>query len=316
MAAPALAPPPQRHPRAVPRMWGPGDREGGAPRAPPRACAHRPAPPRAHRPARGKGESERPTMECRPPPFPRALAPPAGRRSPAVGELKQFCALSRKGLDTSTVGQEKQWSQTPHYLIYFESHTFSVVVTVDRASPTVLFISQYQDHYLHLASLLKIFPSYSSLFPYSYHSLSASPSHAPRGLQIRPRLYLPPPPSPSGTFNNVHLQEEQSNNKPQILQHGHLLTRAARAAMAPCRGSASHAQPQETDPQSSNGSDVDDGASGSCWWMSPPHSQALHRKIMESLRLGKTSKIIQSNHQPNTTVPTKPCPKVLHLHIL
>jgi len=30
----------------------------------------------------------------------------------------------------------------------------------------------------------------------------------------------------------------------------------------------------------------------------------------ESLRLEKTSKIIKSNHQPITTLPSKPCPEV------
>jgi len=37
-------------------------------------------------------------------------------------------------------------------------------------------------------------------------------------------------------------------------------------------------------------------------------------RITESLRLEKTSKI-KSNHQPNTTVPTKPYPEVPHLHV-
>ena len=32
-------------------------------------------------------------------------------------------------------------------------------------------------------------------------------------------------------------------------------------------------------------------------------------------RLEKTSKIIQSNHPPNTTLPTKPCPEVPHVHV-
>ena len=36
--------------------------------------------------------------------------------------------------------------------------------------------------------------------------------------------------------------------------------------------------------------------------------------IIEPLRLEKTSKIIKSNCQPNTTMPAKPCPKVPHLH--
>jgi len=38
-------------------------------------------------------------------------------------------------------------------------------------------------------------------------------------------------------------------------------------------------------------------------------------RIVESLRLEKTSKIIKSNHQPNTTMPAKPCPEVPHLHV-
>jgi len=33
-------------------------------------------------------------------------------------------------------------------------------------------------------------------------------------------------------------------------------------------------------------------------------------------RLEKTSKIIKSNHPPNTTMPAKPCPQVPHLHVL
>jgi len=31
--------------------------------------------------------------------------------------------------------------------------------------------------------------------------------------------------------------------------------------------------------------------------------------------LEKTSKIIKSNHPPNTTMPTKPYPEVPHLHV-
>ena len=38
-------------------------------------------------------------------------------------------------------------------------------------------------------------------------------------------------------------------------------------------------------------------------------------RIVESLRLEKTSKIVKSNHQPDTTVPAKPCPEVPYLHI-
>jgi len=41
----------------------------------------------------------------------------------------------------------------------------------------------------------------------------------------------------------------------------------------------------------------------------------LHPRILESLRLEKTSKIIKSNHQPNTTMPAKPCPEVQHLDV-
>ena len=39
----------------------------------------------------------------------------------------------------------------------------------------------------------------------------------------------------------------------------------------------------------------------------------LHRG--ELLRLGKTSKIIKSNHQPITTMPAKPCPEGPHLQV-
>ena len=55
----------------------------------------------------------------------------------------------------------------------------------------------------------------------------------------------------------------------------------------------------------------------SCWPASAPpanprlphsHLWSQISEIMESLKLGKTSKIIWSNHQPITTVPTKPCP--------
>ena len=35
----------------------------------------------------------------------------------------------------------------------------------------------------------------------------------------------------------------------------------------------------------------------------------------ESSRLEKTSKIIKSNHLPNTTMPAKPCPQVQYLHV-
>jgi len=31
--------------------------------------------------------------------------------------------------------------------------------------------------------------------------------------------------------------------------------------------------------------------------------------------LEKTSKIIQPNHHPNTTMPAKPCPEVSHLYV-
>jgi len=38
------------------------------------------------------------------------------------------------------------------------------------------------------------------------------------------------------------------------------------------------------------------------------------KKIIESLRLEKTSKIIKPNCHPNTTMPAKQCPKVQYLH--
>ena len=38
-------------------------------------------------------------------------------------------------------------------------------------------------------------------------------------------------------------------------------------------------------------------------------------RIIESLRLEKTSKIIKSNHQANTIMPAKPCPEAPHLHV-
>ena len=41
--------------------------------------------------------------------------------------------------------------------------------------------------------------------------------------------------------------------------------------------------------------------------------RSVDRRIIESLRLEKASKIMKSNHQPNTTMPTKPCPKVSRL---
>jgi len=37
--------------------------------------------------------------------------------------------------------------------------------------------------------------------------------------------------------------------------------------------------------------------------------------FVESLRFEKTSKIIKSNRQHNTTVAAQPCPEVQHLHI-
>jgi len=44
-------------------------------------------------------------------------------------------------------------------------------------------------------------------------------------------------------------------------------------------------------------------------------SPAKKDLITESLRLEKTSKIIKSNHQSNTTMPAKPCPEVPRLHV-
>jgi len=46
----------------------------------------------------------------------------------------------------------------------------------------------------------------------------------------------------------------------------------------------------------------------------PSIAHGNHR-ITESLRLEKTSKMTKSKHQPNTSMPAKPCPKVPHRHI-
>ena len=39
------------------------------------------------------------------------------------------------------------------------------------------------------------------------------------------------------------------------------------------------------------------------------------RRIIESLRLEKTSKIGKSSRHPNTTTPAEPCPQVPYLHV-
>ena len=44
-------------------------------------------------------------------------------------------------------------------------------------------------------------------------------------------------------------------------------------------------------------------------------SPSCFHKILESLTLENTSKIIKSNHQPITTMPAKPCPEVPCLHV-
>jgi len=41
----------------------------------------------------------------------------------------------------------------------------------------------------------------------------------------------------------------------------------------------------------------------------------MNHRIIESLSLENTSKIIKSNHQIYTIMPTKPCPKVPHVHV-
>jgi len=46
------------------------------------------------------------------------------------------------------------------------------------------------------------------------------------------------------------------------------------------------------------------------------YSLPLNHRMTESLRLEKTSKIIKSNDQPNTTMSAKPCPEVQYLHII
>ena len=52
---------------------------------------------------------------------------------------------------------------------------------------------------------------------------------------------------------------------------------------------------------------------GQNYWMAPDCLGL--GQFIESLRLEKTSKIMQSNHPPNTTMPTKPYPEVPHLHV-
>ena len=51
-----------------------------------------------------------------------------------------------------------------------------------------------------------------------------------------------------------------------------------------------------------------------CYSCCSHNTQRFNTQIMESLRLEKTSKIIKSNHQPNTTMPDKPCPELPHPH--
>jgi len=37
-----------------------------------------------------------------------------------------------------------------------------------------------------------------------------------------------------------------------------------------------------------------------------------NHRILKSFRVGKTSKVIKSNHHPNPPMPAKPCPQVPH----
>ena len=56
-------------------------------------------------------------------------------------------------------------------------------------------------------------------------------------------------------------------------------------------------------------------------WTSPSPAIPFHRarvpihRIKEPLKLEETSKIMKSNHQPNTIIPTKPCPEVPFIHV-
>jgi len=45
-------------------------------------------------------------------------------------------------------------------------------------------------------------------------------------------------------------------------------------------------------------------------------SYTYNYRIIELLRLEKTSEMIKSNCQPSTTMPAKPCPEVPYVHIL
>jgi len=55
-------------------------------------------------------------------------------------------------------------------------------------------------------------------------------------------------------------------------------------------------------------------------WLQNQHRQkkpllTVYYRIIEPLRLEKTSKIIRSNHHPNTTMLAKPCPEVPYLDV-
>jgi len=47
----------------------------------------------------------------------------------------------------------------------------------------------------------------------------------------------------------------------------------------------------------------------------PASSSSFGKIESQNHKLEKTSKIIKSNHQPNTTMPAKPYPEVPHLHV-
>jgi len=100
---------------------------------------------------------------------------------------------------------------------------------------------------------------------------------------------------------------------------GLLLLKAARGE-AGCSRSPESRQHQALGPP--------DQSTEDCWDLraqpkpatqqAPQHGEGgtgqHHDRITESLRLEKTSEITISNHQPNPTVPAKPCPEMSHPH--
>jgi len=54
---------------------------------------------------------------------------------------------------------------------------------------------------------------------------------------------------------------------------------------------------------------------GNCTSAQVLRPKSQNHRIIDSLRLEKTSKIIKSHRQPITTMPAKPCPEVPYLYL-